>query len=363
MPHQNQAGPLSSFSQSDFTDYQRRCLGASGYQHSHRNEMKPGYFNDRSPMRQGHIKSDQESYHSLELTQTRSETEARLAKLQYEVAGLVNRYQVAEGELQSVGHSIGNSSGGKDISQNNYWEPDIDPEASRTSFGDGTGTQVSQHTNSGNHQVLNALNATPPRAPLQQRLNYLHDITPPRLSYSQHQRAPTQLSTLPSCMPPQPIHYRSNSLHVPVPVRYTHSSPHLLQPGSDCASESDINQPPPSHAYKMHNSDHHFPPIPSATHSHYSVNNNVSNVSSDSNSLMSPYGSPRNHKSGTNSVNLKHFTQVQRQSSWQSMQGQSPMNYYNSLPIGYRQQYQQKQQNQPPQHSTYIPRTPSGRQF
>jgi hypothetical protein len=33
------------------------------------------------------------------------------------------------------------------------------------------------------------------------------------------------------------------------------------------------------------------------------------------------------------------------------------------LPIGYRQQYQQKQQNQPPQHSTYIPRTPSGRQF
>lgn len=309
-------------------DYQSRCMNASGYTGQQSVASQQGSYsasqNGYSQRSTGKVPScsDESSVQSIELTQTLSETEARLAKLQSEVAGLVSRYQVAEDELQTVGNSI-------DRSHSSY------------------SSRSSQENNRGELQFSGGHGVTPPRAPLQQRLNHL-DVTPPRLSYSQHGRMPTQHDGSPSCVPRQPHHQGTHSLHVPVPMRYTNSSPHL-QSGR-------VSPQMPSHGC-MNYQDQRFPPIPSSSQSNIGVTHNLSNISADSNSFIGPYGTSHNN-SGPPPLPLQA---PQQMSMHYPYQGQSPMNYYNSPSY-----HQLNQHNQRPNHPTHhygAPRTPSGRQF
>lgn len=295
MHEQHHPGYASPHSQTGQLAYQSKVMNASGYMGQQQGYMNnQEHFNRRLDQGQARNNSFEYSQKSLDLSQTQSETEIRLAKLHYEVAGLVSRYQVAEDELQSAGHSIGTSTNGKEDRRNSYGTVEMrnvdDP--SRIDRG------VYQE-NRGNQHV--PYYATPPRKPLEHRLNHLHDVTPPRLSYSQQRMTPTQ--------PPHQHQLQHNSFHAPVPMRHTHSNPHL------CQSASGRESP------QMHYSNQRFPPIPSASQSNLGVKILQSNNTFDSNS-------PR----------------ITRQNSF----GQSTM---------IRRSSQQEHQN----HG--IPRTPSGRQF
>lgn len=313
LPRQHVMGTPSPLGRSGYTDYQSRCMGASGYAGQHSLSNNQGYQNYKVSLGKP-AKSEDSSHQSLELTQTRSETEVRLAKLQYEVAGLVSRYQVAEDELQSVGHSMGgNSSSTKDSQHCHYQAQEVNQ---GVGLRETNGDRDFQENSSSNHQVSSALNVTPPRAPLQQRLNHLHDVTPPRLSYSQ--KASLQ-------------HHRSNNLHVPVPMRYSHSNPHNLGRFSPQIIQ-------PSQSNNMHN---RFPLIPSASHSNQDSKPYLMAASTESNSFISPHNSPM------------HFAVSSYRDSRYLAQGQSPMNYYE----------EPSQPNHPSQYHSGVPRTPSGRQF
>jgi hypothetical protein len=344
----HQAASPSSLSRNSFQDYQSRCMNASGY------SDQPGYatrhgamsyqndFEEKISMRRAPTNSDESSVQSINLTQTRSETELRLAKLQYEVAGLVNRYQVAEDELQSVGHSMGNSTAGE--STQNI----LNGTTSQSLHSSESGASQENNTNKG-YRIMNSLNNTPPRAPLQQRINHL-DITPPRVSYSQHQRTPSQYDCRSSLVPPQPYHQRSStSLHAPVPMRYTSSSPH---PHDRSGRTSPLVHQELSYGHIQYQ-DQRFPTILSASQSNHSVKNDLSIASSHSNSFVAPHEGLHLNQ-GPSAFNYHNY----HPQGFFGQYSQSPSNYHGPFPSYENQRNQNQRATQPG-----IPRTPSGRQF
>ena len=301
--------------QNCYTDYQSRCMDASGYIGEQSFSNHQGYNSHQ--VTGNSTKSDDSSHQSLVLTQTRSETEVRLAKLQYEVAGLVSRYQVAEDELQSVGHSMGgNSSSAHNSQHSDFKGNEVKHDEFVEVYKEACGERDIQEPSSSNHQFSSAINLTPPRAPLQHRLNHLHGVTPPRLSHSQKALL---------------HHQRSNSLHAPVPMRYSLSNPNDFGRASPR-----IIQPPQSHIYNG------FPPIPSASHSYQDSKSYLMTTSAEINSCISHHRSPMHPE-------VSSF----RESGYLS-RGQSPVNY-------------SEEQCHPNSSLLYyysgVPRTPSGRQF
>jgi hypothetical protein len=278
------------------------------------------------------IQMTSEESFELELSQTRSETEARLQRLQDEVAGLVNRYQAAEDELQSVGHSIGTSSAVTDPKKK-FSHQLAGEEAQTTVLGEKSNTYRQESS------------VTPPRMPLQHRLYQLHDITPPRVSNQQHQRYPLYENHR---LPPQ--HHLPQSLQMPMPFRYTYSSPHTRQSAGiyENTISPHIYPPQSQHVYY---SEHRtaLPHVGSQQTLHFT--NNLSSASSDSN------GSPQNYAPPSNFKPL-----VQGQTTPNRIQGST--NYYNPRQI---YTHQNQQNLTPNQHHQYfmggVPRTPSGRQF
>ena len=364
MHEQHQPGSANPYGRTGQLNYQSKVMNASGYtgqQQSYTSNQ--GYYNQR--FLEGQAPNDSFEYSSqksLDLSQTRSETEVRLAKLHYEVAGLVSRYQVAEDELQSVGHSMGTSSNGKKDGRNSYGSryPANDGDSVKMRNVDDASriTRGVYQENRGNQPVPSY--ATPPRKPLEHRLNHLHDVTPPKLSYSQQRMTPTR-------PPHQHQLQKHSSFHAPVPMRYTHSNPHP----------------------QMHYSDQRFPPIPNASQSNLKIQQ--SNDSFESNSRLSPQitrqnsfgqspvnrhypsqqehqnqGIPQMHYSDQRFPPIPNASQsnLKIQQSNDSFESNSRLNLqiprqnsFGQSPVNGHYPSRQEHQNQG------IPRTPSGRQF
>lgn len=360
-------GDVASFNKNDSPSYSY----APGYEKEKSYTSKQSYlstnYSHGTPRTQVPILSDESFEQSIDLSHTRSETEARLQRLQSEVAGLMSRYQVAEDELQSVGQSIGNSSAGRNSQRNNNgYVPQMAAvhvaEDELQSIGQSVGYSSASKSSQPNNnwyapQVANALNITPPRAPLQYRLDQLHDITPHQVSYTHHQ-GNVPYDYTPPRMPTQ-YQAQPNSFHVPVPFRYTYSSVHPGPPGT-AMNENHYSLPPhqvPQNLpyLNMQHPNQHFPPIQRTGSQSNRGQNNLSCASSDSNSYISPYESPRI------SAQSSHVNPSFQGSMQNSIQG--TINYHNARP-SYAQHAHQRL-NQSPHFLSGVPRTPncSGRQF